>query len=96
MLTDYLGNILGVKAGDMLTVETLEGSKAVRQVPVVALAKQYLGVMGYMDLNALNRLMQEGDAISGAYLVTDAIIQRKTIPVICGNAACCRRCYQTK
>jgi putative ABC transport system permease protein len=27
--------------------------------------------MGYMDLTALNRLMREGDAISGAYLVTD-------------------------
>ena len=72
LLTDQLGKILGVKAGDMLTVEVLEGSKAVRQVPVVALARQYLGVMGYMNLNALNRLMNEGDAISGAYLVTDA------------------------
>jgi putative ABC transport system permease protein len=72
LLTDKLGEILGVKAGDMLTVEALEGSKAVRQVPVVALARQYLGVMGYMNLNALNRLMDEGDAISGAYLVTDS------------------------
>ena len=77
LLTDYLGKILGVKAGDMLTVETLEGSKAVRQVPVVALAKQYLGVMGYMNLNALNRLMNEGDAISGAYLVTDSNYREK-------------------
>lgn len=71
LLTDYLGEILGVKAGDLLTVEALEGSRVIRQVPVVAMAKQYLGVMGYMDLNALNRLMKEGDAISGAYLVTD-------------------------
>lgn len=77
LLTDYLGEILGVKAGDMLTVEALEGSKAVRQVPVVALAKQYLGVMGYMNLNALNRLMNEGDAISGAYLVTDEHYREK-------------------
>jgi len=72
VLTDYLGEILGVKAGDMLTVEVLEGSKPVRQVPVVALVKQYLGVTGYMDLMALNRLMREGDAISGAYLFTDS------------------------
>jgi putative ABC transport system permease protein len=77
LLTDYLGTLLDVKAGDMLTVETLEGAKAVRQVPVVALAKQYLGVMGYMNLNALNRLMREGDAISGAYLVTDALHRDK-------------------
>ena len=73
VLTDHLGKILGVKAGDLLTVEILEGSKPIRQVPVVALVKLYLGVMGYMDINALNRLLREGAAISGAYLVTDPL-----------------------
>jgi len=73
VLNDYLGKFLGVKAGDLLTVEVLEGAKPVRQVPVVALVKLYLGVMGYMDVTALNRLMREGDAISGAYLVTDPL-----------------------
>ena len=33
--------------------------------------------MGYMDLSALNRLMDEGDAISGAYLVTDSNYRKK-------------------
>ncbi len=73
VLTDYLGKILDIKIGDMLTVEVLEGSKAIRQVPVAALVKQYLGVTGYMDIAALNRLMREGSAISGAYLVTDSL-----------------------
>ncbi len=77
VLNEYLGNFLGVKAGDLLTVEILEGSKPIRQVPVVALVKLYLGVMGYMDLTALNRLMREGDAISGAYLVTDPLHSEK-------------------
>ncbi|HQI71822.1 MAG TPA: FtsX-like permease family protein [Smithella sp.] len=77
LLTDHLGKILGVKVGDVLTVETLEGAKAIRQVTVVGMAKQYLGAMGYMNLNALNRLMKEGDAISGAYLVTDALYREK-------------------
>lgn len=77
VLNDYLGKFLGVKAGDLLTVEVLEGAKPVRQVPVVALVKLYLGVMGYMDLTALNRLMREGDAISGAYLVTDPLYNTK-------------------
>ncbi|MBU1966381.1 MAG: FtsX-like permease family protein, partial [Proteobacteria bacterium] len=73
VLNEYLGKFLGVRAGDLLTVEVLEGSKPVRQVPVVALVKLYLGVMGYMDITALNRLMREGDVISGAYLVTDPL-----------------------
>jgi len=77
VLNDYLGKFLGVQAGDLLTVEVLEGSKPVRQVPVVALVKLYLGVLGYMDVRALNRLMGEGDAISGAYLVTDPLYSGK-------------------
>ncbi|MFH2011260.1 MAG: FtsX-like permease family protein [Pseudomonadota bacterium] len=75
VLTDYLGNILGVKPGDMLTVEVLEGSKPQRQVPVVGLRKQYIGLMGYMDLSALNHLMREDQTISGAYLTVDSINQ---------------------
>ncbi len=77
LLTDYLGKFFGLKPGDLLTIEALEGSKAIRQVPVVALAKQYLGLMGYMNIHALNRLMDEGEAISGAYLVTDANYSEK-------------------
>jgi len=69
VLTDYLGNILGVKPGDMLTVEVLEGSKPLCQVPVVGLVKQYIGLMGYMDLFALNRLMKEDHTVSGALSV---------------------------
>ncbi|MBE0558789.1 MAG: ABC transporter permease, partial [Proteobacteria bacterium] len=77
VLNEYLGQFLGVRAGDLLTVEVLEGAKPVRQVPVVALVKLYLGVMGYMDVKALNRLMREGNAISGAYLVTDPLESEK-------------------
>ncbi|MEN6621572.1 MAG: FtsX-like permease family protein [Smithella sp.] len=77
VLNDYLAEILNVKEGDMLTVEILEGARTIRQVPVVALVKLYLGVMGYMDISALNRLMKEGNAISGAYLTADNLYQDK-------------------
>ncbi|HEY6012176.1 MAG TPA: FtsX-like permease family protein, partial [Nitrospirota bacterium] len=77
VLTDYLGNMLGIRAGDILTVEVLEGNRPVRQVPVAALVKQYLGVMGYMDRAALNRLMREGDLVSGAYLAVDSAEQAR-------------------
>jgi putative ABC transport system permease protein len=72
VLNDYLGAILGIKPGDMLTVEVLEGNRPIRQVPVAGLAQQYIGLQGYMDIHALNRLMREGDAISGAYLAVDS------------------------
>lgn len=72
VLADYLGKILGVKTGDTITVEVLEGKRPVREERVVALAKQYIGLSGYMDIAALNRLMREGNAISGMYLSVDS------------------------
>ena len=77
VMSDYLGKILGVRPGDMLTIEVLEGSRPLKQVQVAGLVKQYIGVMGYMDLTALNRLMQEGRAVSGAYLSTDSLYQKE-------------------
>lgn len=72
VLNEYLAkDILGLQVGDRVTVEVLEGSQPVRQIPVVATVRQYLGVGAYMDLEALNTLMQEGNVISGAYLYID-------------------------
>ncbi len=71
LITDYLGKTLGVRPGDLLTVETLEGNRAVLQAPVAGFVKEYVGLSAYMDRRALNRLMREGDAISGAFLSVD-------------------------
>ncbi|MEW5968016.1 MAG: ABC transporter permease [Pseudomonadota bacterium] len=69
VLTDHLANeILHVKPGDFLTVEVLEGSRPVRQVPVLGITRQFLGVSAYMQQDSLNALMREGPTISGAYL----------------------------
>ncbi len=75
VLTDYLGEMLGVREGDMLTVEVLEGSRPVVDVPVAALVSQFIGVSAYMDISALNRIMHEGNAISGVYLSADPLYQ---------------------
>src|SRR5690606_4624896 len=65
VLTDHLGTLLDLRPGDTVTVEVLDGSRPRREVRVVGLVKQYIGVGGYMDLAALNRLLGEGRAISG-------------------------------
>ena len=92
MMTDFLGQMLGIKSGDTITVEILEGNRPLKQVPVVALVKEYLGVMAYMDINALNRLMKEGHAISGAYLAIDSahadevFLDLKEMPRVAGTS----------
>ena len=71
VLTDYLAELLHIRTGDILTIEVLEGNRPVVHVPVVATTKQYLGVNAYMQRAALNRLLKEGNAISGAYISVD-------------------------
>ena len=71
VLTDHLSKILAIRPGETLTIEALEGSRPKREVQVVKLVKEYIGVSAYMELGALNRLMREGNSLSGAYLFTD-------------------------
>jgi len=77
VLTGYLADYLGIRPGEMLTVEVLERERPVRRVPVAAVTEQYLGVMGYMDVHALNGLMREGRVISGASVVVDPLYRKE-------------------
>lgn len=71
LLTDYLGELLGVGVGERLSVQVLEGARPQREVVVAGLVQEYLGLSAYMDREALNRLLREGPAISGAFLAVD-------------------------
>lgn len=71
VLSTSLADILDVTFGDMLTVEVMEGSRPVRRLPVTALVDELIGVSAYMDRAALNRLLEEGGTVSGAFLTVD-------------------------
>jgi putative ABC transport system permease protein len=72
VLTQTLGDLLGVTQGDWLTVEVLEEARPIRTVLVTGLVDEIIGISAYMDIHALNQLMQEGGTISGAFLSVDA------------------------
>jgi putative ABC transport system permease protein len=92
ILTDFLADMLGIRAGDTLTVEVLEGRRPVLEVPVAGIVQEFIGVSAYMRLDALNRLMREGQAISGVYLTTSRearpriLDELKEIPRVAGAA----------
>ncbi|NMF84687.1 FtsX-like permease family protein [Nodosilinea sp. P-1105] len=71
VLTSKLAELLHVQIGDPLTVEVLEGARPTRQVPVAGLVDELMGLATYMNVDALNRLMQEDTSYSGAYLLVD-------------------------
>ena len=92
LLTDHLAKMLNIHPGEYLTVELLEGSRAIRQVRVSGVVSEYIGVSAYMRRDALNRFLREGDSATGAFLAVDpaqlpAIYARlKQMPAVAGSA----------
>lgn len=68
VLSGHLADMLRIRPGQTLRIEVLEGGRARVQAQVVGVVQDFTGVSAYMDLEALNRLLEEGDAISGALL----------------------------
>lgn len=72
VLSRDLAQDLAIDAGDILEVEVTEGRRPVLQVPVSAIATTYIGSGVRMQIDDLNRLMHEGDVVSGATLTVDS------------------------
>lgn len=93
VLSDKLARILAVAPGDFVTLDVLEGARAVLQVPVVGIVDEMLGLGAYMDARALARLLGQDQTSSGAYLRVDAqalsdlLTRLKRMPVVAGVAA---------
>ncbi|AGA34435.1 ABC-type antimicrobial peptide transport system, permease component [Thioalkalivibrio nitratireducens DSM 14787] len=71
LLTDYLADDLGLQVGDPVRVEIQEGHRRTVSVPLTGVVDEPLGVSAYMRRDAVNRLMREGPAVSGAWLLVD-------------------------
>jgi putative ABC transport system permease protein len=72
MLTDFLAELLAAQPGDTITVDVLEGRRQTLQLVVAGLVNEYVGVSAYMEIDALNRWLGEGSAVSGAVLTIDS------------------------
>lgn len=72
VLSLKLAEMLGVRAGEPIRVEASEGRRAVRELPVVAVVEDFLGVQAVADRAWLSRALGEGPSISGAHLLVDA------------------------
>ncbi|WP_316224384.1 MULTISPECIES: ABC transporter permease [unclassified Bradyrhizobium] len=70
-LTLRLAERLGAKPGDVITVETMEGRRLKRDLPVSATVDESIGMASYMDIDTLNRLTAEGATISAASLYVE-------------------------
>ena len=71
-ITSFLADILGVRVGDFVEVDLLEGQRRTVTLPVTALVENYFGIKGMMDEQALARLMREAPAVNAINLSFDS------------------------
>ncbi|MFZ4765165.1 MAG: ABC transporter permease [Roseimicrobium sp.] len=72
VMSKALAEVIGARIGDEVQIEVLEGLRPKHTAPIRGLIEDFAGVAAYMDLDALRRMMREGDTINGAYLTVDA------------------------
>ena len=72
VLSKTLADVLGIAAGDTISLEVLEGNRPVRTVLVTGLVDDVMGLSVYMEMGALHRMMREGDVFSGAVMLVDS------------------------
>jgi putative ABC transport system permease protein len=90
VFSKVLADVLGVRAGDEVTIEVLEGARPVRDVRITGLVDDVLGVAVYMDKQALHRMMREDEVVSGALLLVDTAQsatlseELKRVPAVAG------------
>ena len=90
LLTAIFADTLGVRAGDRLEVEVMEGARPRKSVPIVGIVDEPIGYAAYVSRAYANRLLGEGDVLSGAYLRIDdnarepLMARLKTLPQVAG------------
>jgi putative ABC transport system permease protein len=68
VLTDRLASKLGLRVGDTVRVEVLEGEARVLMLPVQATVREMMGLNAYMARDALNRALGDDDLASGYWV----------------------------
>ncbi len=78
VLSEQLAEILNLSVGDTLSVDVREGRRPQLDIPVTGIVSALIGTPAYMNLDALNGLLNEQNRASGAYLKIDPL-QRSAI-----------------
>ena len=72
LISSKLAEVLGARVGEQLTLEFLEGKRPRKNLTLVGLSEDFAGVAAFMEIKALNRLLVEGDIITGASFKIDS------------------------
>jgi len=92
LLSRKLAEVLRVPTGATLDVNVLNGRRQHLRVRVAGTVDQFIGTSVYCDLGTLDRLLDQGGQISGAYVALDSNLAGdfdravKRVPMVAGVA----------
>lgn len=90
LLTDRLADKLGLRVGDTVRVEVIEGRERTVDLVLAGTVREMMGLNAYMDRPSLNRVLGEGDLSTGFVLAIERSTERqvleasKSLPRIAG------------
>jgi putative ABC transport system permease protein len=90
VLTDRLADKLGLRVGDGVRVEVLEGRERTLELRVEGTVREMMGLNAYMERGALNRALGDGDVSTGFVLAVErgsearALEASKALPRVAG------------
>jgi len=71
ILGEKVADLLNVNVGDDVEIEVLEGKRVKRTLPVSQIIQSYLGLSVFMDLDALNEMLDESPSVSSVHIDYD-------------------------
>lgn len=71
VISRRLADILALRRGDTVAIELLEGRRGTYRAVVSDVIQQYFGLGAYMDLAALNAMLDDPPLVSGAHIAFD-------------------------
>jgi putative ABC transport system permease protein len=90
VLTAIVAGTLRVGAGDTVEIEIMEGKRTTTPLLVMGVVDEPIGFATYVSRATANRILGEGDVITGAYLRVDSrereriFAQLKAMPEVAG------------
>lgn len=90
LLTDRLARQLGLRPGDPVQVEVMEGRARTLTVPLGGTIPEMMGLNAYLDREVLNRMLGEGDLATGFLLSVEpgrepeVLAATKALPRVAG------------
>ena len=85
-----LAQILHLSIGDVVEVEVLEEKRPTLHIPVTAITREFIGLGAFMNIDELNRMLDDSPKISGVSIMVDKLYgatlykKLKEIPSIIG------------